>query len=208
MALYAERAELKVRELPNDELRQLRALCARREDLLDMLTAENNRLEHAQGAVRTQIKRHIEYLRKQLKHLDHDIDCTVRGSQLWSQLNQLLDSVPGVGRVLRSALLAWLPELGRLTRVEIAKLVGVAPLNQDSGQFRGTRRIAGGRAQLRKVLYMTTFAAMRHNPYLRAYYDHLRARGKLHKVALVATMRKLLLILNAMVKTNTSWRTV
>ncbi len=208
LALYAERAELKVRELPNDELRQLRALCARREDLLDMLTAENNRLEHAQGAVRTQIKRHIEYLRKQLKHLDHDIDCTVRGSQLWSQLNQLLDSVPGVGRVLRSALLAWLPELGRLTRVEIAKLVGVAPLNQDSGKFRGTRRIAGGRAQLRKVLYMTTFAAMRHNPYLRAYYDHLRARGKLHKVALVATMRKLLLILNAMVKTNTSWRTV
>ena len=172
-----------------------------------MLTAENNRLEHAQGAVRTQIKRHIEYLRKQLKHLDHDIDCTVRGSQLWSQLNQLLDSVPGgAGAALRLAGLAT--RVRAVTRVEIAKLVGAAPLNQDSGQFRGTRRIAGGRAQLRKVLYMTTFAAMRHNPYLRAYYDHLRARGKLHKVALVATMRKLLLILNAMVKTNTSWRTV
>ncbi len=100
-----------------------------------MLTAENNRLEHAQGAVRTQIKRHIEYLRKQLKHLDHDIDCTVRGSQLWSQLNQLLDSVPGVGRVLRSALLAWLPQLGRLTGVEIAKLVGITGSIRTAASF-------------------------------------------------------------------------
>jgi transposase len=208
LALYAQRAELKVRELPNDEIRQLRALCARREDLLDMLTAEQNRLEHALAPVRREINRHIEYLRKQLKQLDHDIDRTVRGSELYRQINQLLDSVPGVGPVLRAWLLAWLPELGRLTRVEIAKLVGVAPLNQDSGKFRGVRRIAGGRAPLRKVLYMATFAAMRHNPYLRAYYDHLRKRGKEHKVALVATMRKLLLILNAIVKTNTPWRTL
>jgi len=208
LALYAERAELKVRELPSDEVCQLRAVCARREDLLEMLTAEHNRLEHAQGPVRREIKRHIEYLRKQLKRLDHDIDRTVRGSGLWRQVDQLLDSVPGVGPVLRASLLAWLPELGQLNREQIAKLVGVAPLNQDSGQFRGLRRIAGGRAPLRKVLYMATFAAMRHNPYLRGYYDHLRKQGKVHKVALVATMRKLLLILNAIVKTNTPWRTL
>jgi transposase len=207
LALYAERAEPKVRELPNEEVRQLRALCARREDLLDMLTAEHNRLEHALAPVRREINRHLEYLRKQLKHLDREIDRAVRGSELWRQLDQLLDSVPGVGPVLRASVLAWLPELGRLNRAEIAKLVGVAPLNQDSGKFRGTRRIAGGRAPLRKVLYMTTFAALRHNPYLRDYYDHLRKQGKLHNVALVATMRKLLLTLNAIAKTNTPWRT-
>jgi transposase len=118
---------------------------------------------------------------------------------------QLMDSVPGVGPTLRASVLAWLPELGQLNRGEAAKLVGIAPLADDSGKVRGYRRIAGGRGPLRKVLFMATMGAMRHNSHLRAYYDRLRARGKLHKIALVATMRKLLLILNAIIKTDTPW---
>jgi transposase len=206
LALYAERAELKVRVLPDEEVLELRALCARRAELLDMIVAEENRLEHARHSVRREITGHIAQLRKRLKHVDHDLNRMVRNSEQWREQDRLLDSVPGVGPVLRAALQAWLPELGQLSRVEVAKLVGVAPLNQDSGRWRGTRHIAGGRASLRKVLYMTAFAAVRHNRYLREHYERLRAAGKQHKVALVATMRKLLLILNAMVKNQTPWR--
>ena len=205
LALYAERAELKPQELPDQATRELRELCARRADLQEMIVAEHNRLEHASGTVRREITSHIDYLRKRLKRVDRDIDGAVRDSALWRHQNELLDTVPGVGPVLRSSVLAWLPELGNLNRVEIAKLVGVAPLNDDRGKFHGHRHIAGGRAPLRKVLFMGTMGAMLHNPQLRAYYDHLRARGKLHKVALVATMRKLLLILNAIIKTDTPW---
>jgi transposase len=205
LALYAERAELKVHELPDQATRELRALCARRLDLQEMIDAERNRLEHAAGEVRREITSHIDYMRKRLKRIEHDIDRAVRSSELWRHTNELMDSVPGVGPVLRSSALAWLPELGRLNRGEASKLTGVAPLNDDRGKFRGQRRIAGGRAPFRKVLFMATMGAMLHNPHLRAYYDRLRAKGKLHKVALVATMRKLLLILNAVVKTNTPW---
>lgn len=205
LALYAERAELKARELPDQQTRELRALCARRDDLLEMLGAEQNRLEHAPQRLQREIRGHIDYLRKRLKQLDHDIDGAVRSSELWRQKDQLLDSVPGVGPVLRASLCAWLPELGRLNRQEIAALVGVAPFNHDSGSMRGRRAIAGGRAPLRRVLYCATSAAIIWNPQLRAYYQHLIARGKLHKVALVATMRRLLLILNAMIKTNAPW---
>jgi len=205
LALYAERAELKVQELPDQATRRLRELCARRMDLLQMIDAERNRLEHASGEVRREITGHIDYLHKRLKRSDRDMDRAVRGSELWRHTNELMDSVPGVGPVLRSSMLAWLPELGRLNRVEVAKLVGIAPLNDDSGKFRGYRHIAGGRAPLRRVLFMATMGAMLNNPYLKAYYARLRAKGKLHKVALVATMRKLLLILNAIIKTNTPW---
>jgi transposase len=205
LALYAERAELKPQELPDQATRQLRELCARRTDLQEMMEAECNRLEHASAAVRREITSHIDYLRKRLKRIDRDIDGAVRNSTLWRHQNELLASVPGVGPVLRSTMLAWLPELGKLNRVEIAKLVGIAPLPDDSGKTRGYRRIAGGRAPLRKVLFMATMGAMLHNPHLRVYYDRLRARGKPHKVALVATMRKLLLILNAIIKTDTPW---
>ena len=178
-----------------------------------MIDAERNRLEHASGAVRREITSHIEYLRKRLKRIDRDIDGAVRASPLWRHQNELLDTVPGVGPALRSSMLAWLPELGQLNRVEIAKLVGVAPLNDDSGKFHGRRHIAGGRAPLRKTLYMATMGAMLHNAHLRAYYERLRANGKLHKVALVATMRKLLLILNAIVKlthpgASHAWKTL
>ena len=205
LALYAERAELKVQQLPDEATRRLRELCARRLDLLEMIDTERNRLEHASSAVRSQIVSHIDYLRKRLKRIERDIDGAVRSSELWRHQVQLMDSVPGVGPILRASALAWLPELGQLNRAQAAKLVGIAPLPDDSGKTRGYRRIAGGRGPLRKVLFMATMGAMLHNPYLRAYYDHLRARGKLHKVALVATMRKLLLILNAIIKTDTPW---
>ena len=205
LALYAERAELKVQQLPDEATRRLRELCARRLDLLEMIDTERNRLEHASSAVRSQIVSHIDYLRKRLKRIERDIDGAVRSSELWRHQAQLMDSVPGVGPILRASALAWLPELGQLNRAQAAKLVGIAPLPDDSGKTRGYRRIAGGRGPLRKVLFMATMGAMLHNPHLRAYYDRLRARGKLHKVALVATMRKLLLILNAIIKTDTPW---
>jgi transposase len=206
LALYAERAELKVRQLPDEQTRELRALCARREDLLDMIVAEQNRLEHAPQRLQREIRGHIDYLRKRLKHLDRDIDSAVHGSELWRQKAELLDSVPGVGPVLRAALLAWLPELGTLNRGEAAALIGVAPFNHDSGAMRGRRAIGGGRAPLRRALYCTTSAAIIWNPPLRAYHEHLIVNGKLHKVAMVATMRRLLLMLNAIIKTKTSWR--
>jgi transposase len=206
LAQYAELPQLKVRELPDEQTRELRALCARREDLIDMLVAEEHRLEHAPKRLRREINGHIDYLRKRLKHLDHDLDQAVRNSDLFRQQSELLSSVPGVGRVLCVSLLGRLPELGRLNRAEVAKLVGVAPLNRDSGKLRGVRRIAGGRAALRRVLYMAALSAIRANPVLRAYYRHLRALDKPAKVALVAVMRKLLLILNAMIKTATPWR--
>lgn len=160
LALYAERAELKVRQLPDEQTRELRALCARREDLLDMIVAEQNRLEHAPKRLQREITGHIDYLRKRLKHLNRDIDSAVRGSELWRQKAELLDSVPGVGPVLRAALLAWLPELGTLNRGEAAALIGVAPFNHDSGAMRGRRAIGGGRAPLRRALYCTTSAAI------------------------------------------------
>jgi len=206
LALYAERAELKVRQLPDEQTRELRALCARREDLLDMIVAEENRLEHAPKRLQREIRGHIDYLRKRLKHLNRDIDSAVRGSELWRDKAELLDSVPGVGPVLRAALLAWLPELGTLNRGEAAALLGVAPFNHDSGAMRGRRAIGGGRAPLRRALYCTTSAALLWNQPLRSYYEHLIAKGKVHKVAMVATMRRLLLMLNAIIKTKTPWR--
>src|ERR1700746_1553460 len=129
LALYAERAELKVRQLPDEQTRELRALCARREDLLDMIVAEQNRLEHAPKRLQREIRGHIDYLRKRLKHLDRDIDGAVHGSDLWRQKAELLDSVPGVGPVLRAALLAWLPDLGTLNRGEAPALLGVGAFN-------------------------------------------------------------------------------
>ena len=206
LAQYAAHAELELRELPDEQTRALKELCARREELLEMVGAERNRLEHASPALRRRIERHIDYLRQQLDQIEHDIDQAIKNSPLWSDKRALLRSVPGVGPVLCSAILARLPELGRLNRAEVAKLAGVAPLNHDSGKLRGLRMIGGGRAALRRALYMSAFSAIRCNPPLRAYYQQLRARGKPFKVALVAAMRKLLLILNAMLKTNSPWR--
>ncbi|HKN11073.1 MAG TPA: IS110 family transposase [Pseudomonadota bacterium] len=205
LALYGERVEPPVRELPDEQIQALRALWVRREQLIEMLVMEQNRLEHAPKALHHRLRAHIDYLRKELKHADDDLDSAVRNSPLWDKY-QLLSSVPGVGRVLSAALLADLPELGRLNRREIAALAGVAPFNQDSGSLHGARTIAGGRARLRRVLFVAALAAVRCNPVLKPFFQRLRAAGKPHKVALVAAMRRLLLILNAMLKSKTAWR--
>jgi transposase len=206
LAQYAELPQLKLRQLPEQQTQELRAWCTRRAQLIEMIVAEEHRLEHAPKRLRREINGHIDYLRKRLKHLDHDLDQAVRNSELFGAQSELLTSVPGVGRVLSITLLARLPELGRLNRAEVAKLVGVAPLNRDSGRMRGVRMIGGGREALRRVLYMGALSAIRANPVLRAYFRRLREQGKPGKVALVAVMRKLIVILNAMLKHGRAWR--
>jgi len=208
LALYGERTQPPLRELPDEQSQALRALWVRREQLIEMLGMEQNRLEHAPEkakAVRHNLGAHIDYLRKQIKQADNDLDREVRNSALWDKY-EMLSSVPGVGPVLSVALLSDLPELGRLSRGEIAALAGVAPFNCDSGTLRGQRRIEGGRPRLRRVLYVATLAAVRCNPVLKPFYLRLRTAGKPAKVALVAAARKLLTILNLMLKTKTVWR--
>jgi transposase len=205
LALYGERLQPPRRELPDEQSQALRALWLRREQLIGMLVMEQNRLEHAGKALERGLRAHIDYLRQEIKYSEDQLDHTVRNSRLWDRY-EVLSSVPGVGPILSIALLADLPELGRLNRGEIAALAGVAPFNQDSGSSHGVRVIEGGRGRLRRVLYVATVAAVRCNPVLRPFYQGLRARGKLPKVALVAAMRRLLLILNAMLKSHTTWR--
>jgi transposase len=205
LALYGERIQPPVRELPDEQNQVLRGLWVRREQLIEMLVMEENRLEHAPKALHRSLRAHIDYLRKQIKQADHDLDREVRNSALCEKY-ELLRSVPGVGPVLSIALLSHLPELGRLNRGEIAALAGVAPFNCDIGTLHGQRKIQGGRKRLRRVLYSATVASVRCNPVLRPFYQRLRATGKPAKVALVAAMRRLLLILNAMLKSKTIWR--
>jgi transposase len=205
LALYGERNQPPLRELPDAQTQQLRALWVRREQLIEMLVMEQNRLEHASKTLHHDLNAHIDYLRKQIKRADDDLDREVRNSALWDKY-EILSSVPGVGRILSVALLSDLPQLGRLNRAEAAALAGLAPFNQDSGTLRGQRKIEGGRKRLRRVLFMATIAATRCNPTIKAFYLRLRADGKPFKVALIAAAHKLLLILNSMLKTNTSWR--
>src|SRR5215467_3578333 len=189
----ASRRSRPLRELPDEQSQALRALWVRREQLIEMLGMEENRLEHvAEKAktVRHNLRSHIDYLHKQIKQADDDLDSEVRNSSLWDKY-EVLSSVPGVGLVLSVALLSDLPELGRLNRGEIAALAGVAPFNCDSGILRGKRKIDGGRSRLRRVLYIATVAAVRCNPVLKPFYLRLRAGGKPPKVALVAVARKL-----------------
>ena len=205
LALYGERIAPAVRELPDEQRQELRALWVRREQLIEMLVMEQNRLEHAPKTLHQRLCAHIDYLRQEIQQADDDLDRAVRNSPLWDSY-QLLRGVPGVGPVLSTALLCDLPELGRLNRREIAALAGVAPFNRDSGSLHGQRSIQGGRPRLRRVLFIATLAAARCNPVLKPFFQRLRAAGKPHKVALVATMRRLLLILNAMLKHQTPWR--
>ena len=193
------------RPLPDAATQSLAALVTRRRQLVEMLTAERNRLGSAPRVLRAEIQAHITWLKRRLGRLDADLHQAIRTSPAWRVQDDLLQSVPGVGPVLAVTLLASLPELGTLNRKAIAALVGVAPLNRDSGTRQGRRMVWGGRAAVRAVLYMGTLVAVRHNPVLRAFYQRLRAVGKLPKVALTACMRKLLTILNAMLKQQTRW---
>lgn len=213
IALFAERVRPEVRAIPDEDARELDSLLGRRRQLLEMLQAEKNRLgqllifpgkEHKQQ-VRKSIKKHIAFLEKELRMAETDLGDAVRKSPVWREKDDLLQSVPGVGQVLSFTLLADLPELGRLSRREIAKLVGVAPLSRDSGTLRGHRFIQGGRAGVRTALYMGALVATRYNPIIRSFYQRLLAAGKPKKLALVACMRKLLTILNTMVRNGERW---
>jgi transposase len=174
--------------------------------LVDIITAEQNRLSCAPACIRNSIERHIDWLRQQVASLDDDLETMLQDSPLWREHDDILQSVPGVGPVLSHTLMAHVPELGQLNRKQIAALVGVAPFNRDSGLYRGHRSIWGGRAAVRAVLYMGALVATRHNPVIRVFYERLLASGKTKKVALTACMRKLLTILNAMVKQQCRWQ--
>jgi len=206
LAQFAGAVRPSPRALPDAFTRELQALVTRRRQLVDMITAEKNRLAQAPRSIRVQIQAHLAWLREQLAELDRHLHQQLRSSPLWREKDQLLRSVPGVGPVLSSTLLAGLPELGTLNRKQIAALVGVAPLNRDSGTRQGPRVVWGGRAQVRAALYMGALVAARHNPVIRPFHQRLRQAGKTPKVALTACMHKLLLILNTMLRERTHWQ--
>ena len=205
IAKFAEAIKPEPRPLPTTTDQELKALVARRRQLVEMLTMEKNRLHTAITPLRARIQINVEWLRKQIEEVDHDISNLIQSSPLWRAKDNLLQSVPGVGPVLSETILAELPELGKLNSKQIATLAGVAPFNRDSGTLRGKRSIWGGRAHLRKMVYMGTLVATRFNPVIRSFYQRLITGGKAKKVALVACMRKLLVILNAMLKHGTLW---
>lgn len=207
IASFALRMAPSPTRLPDENQRVLMALVARRRQLVEMVVAEQNRLQTCRaGKVRKSHEKTIAFLQKQIAPLDDDIDRQVRRSPLWQEDLKLLESVPGVGPVLATTLVAELPEIRHCNERQLAKLVGIAPLPCESGKMRGKRRIYGGRATVRAKLYMSALVATRHNPVIRAYYERLLSRGKLKKVALVACMHKLLDILHSIVRNRQPWR--
>lgn len=207
LALFGARIQPAPRTLPDAETQALATLVARRRQLLDMLHAEQQRLRHvATGPVARDLRNHIRWLERRVTDVDDEITGAIQRSAVWRVQEDLLRSVPGIGPTVARTLLAELPELGALDRRAIAALVGVAPFNRDSGQWRGQRTIWGGRASVRASLYMAALVAARHNAALRGFYQRLRTAGKPAKVALVAVMRKLLTIVNAMLKNQTTWQ--
>lgn len=207
LAHFAEAIHPAPRALPDVQAQHMGALLARRRQLIEMLTAEKNRLHSALAQVRPRLQAHIAWLADELANLDQELDQAVKASPLWRDKEDLLRSVPGVGPVLARTLLFDLPELGSLSHKQIAKLVGVAPLNRDSGRLKGKRSIWGGRAVVRTALYLAVLSAMRFNPVIKAFYERLVHAGKPKKAAMTACMHKLLTILNAMLRNKTVWQT-
>jgi transposase len=207
IALFAERVRPEPRPLADADSRSLAELVARRRQVVEMIGMESNRL-HQAGNPRVQrmLRATLKTLTAQLAELDRDIDDTIKRSPIWRAADNLLTSVPGVGDATSHTLIADLPELGQLDRRRVAALVGVAPINRDSGQIRGKRTIAGGRLDVRNALYMATLSAIRWNPVINRHYKGLVDRGRPKKVALVACMRRLLGILNAIMPTKTPWQ--
>jgi transposase len=209
LADFAARIRPALRPLPSEAQEDLHELLTRQQQLIQMLVAEKTRLLQAAGQRyhyrRKEIKKHIGFLERELKLLDSDLDDTLKKSPVWREKDDLLQSVPGIGKQSARILLGLLPELGTLNASEIAKLSGLAPMNRDSGKLRGNRHIGGGRGRVRATLYMAALSATRFNPTVKLWYQRLLAAGKPKKVALVACMRKLLVVLNQMVKTNTRW---
>lgn len=205
LAAFAAAIRPQVRALPDEDTRALGDLLARRRQLVEMRVQEKLRLQRASPVQRISLNEHIAWLDERIARLDIDLTHALRTSSAWRDKDDLLKDIPGVGALTRATMLAWLPELGTLQRRQIAALVGVAPFNRDSGKHQGGRVIWGGRAQVRRTLYMATVASVRCNPVIRDFYRRLRAQGKPAKVALTACMRKLLTIMNAMLKHQSRW---
>lgn len=206
LAHFGEAMQPEVTVLSNASEQALQEAVTRRRQLVEMLTAEKNRQSSLRGKMRQNIDAHLEWLEKQIEEIDCEIEALSQSQAEWRSRITLLKSVPGIGSVIATTLVAELPELGQVNDKRISALVGVAPFNRDSGKYRGYRTIWGGRANVRAALYMGALVAVRHNCVLKAFYDHLLSKGKAKKVALVACMHKLLRILNAMVRDGTSWR--
>lgn len=209
LAQFAAAMQPTPRPQPDAATQQLSAVLARRQQVVDMLTAEKNRLsQQLESALRKRLRAHITWLAKELERTEQELTQLIQQSPAWRAQDDLLQSAKGVGPVFSQTLLAEVPELGQLNRKQMAALIGVAPFNRESGGYRGKRRIWGGRARVRAVLYMGALVATRHNPVIKAFYERLLAAGKEKKVALTACMRKLLTILNAMIKQQTKWQDI
>ena len=207
LARFAEALKPEPRTLPGEEALLLGEILGRRRQLIGMLVAENNRLSAIVSApVKRRIRAHVRWLEKELSRTDLELEEILEASPVWRENEALLRSVPGVGPTLARTLLAELPELGTITHKRLSALVGVAPFNRDSGRIRGKREVWGGRARVRTALYMSAMVASKHNPLIREFYERLVEAGKPKKVALVACMRKLLAILNAMMRDRRPWR--
>ena len=205
LAHYGDAVRPEVRPIKSEDLQELSALLSRRRQLVDMIVMEKGRLSRAQQHVQGGIKEHIAWLEKRLKDVDRTLEKRIKNNPLYREKGGIIRSVPGIGPVLMCSLLADVPELGTLNRRQIAALVGVAPLNRDSGRYTGQRSTWGGRSKVRSVLYMGAVVAVKHNPVIRVFYERLIGAGKKFKVAITACMRKLLTILNAMVRTGSYW---
>jgi len=205
LARFGEAIRPEPRPLKDEETRHLAALVSRRRQLQSMIVAESNRLAAATKKLHKGIQKHIDWLRRELRLLERDLDDTIKSSPVWREKEDLMRGVKGIGSVSAATMLAEVPELGTLNRKQIAALVGVAPINRDSGTLRGKRAIWGGRATARAVLYMASLSALRSNPAFRAFYRRLLAAGKPKKVAITAVMRKLLVVLNAIVRDRLPW---
>jgi len=206
IAAFAEAIRPEVRPLGTEEQQLIKALVTRRRQLIDMQTAEKNRCATTNPELLPRLQKHLDWLETELAEIEDDLNNWIDQNAQWREKRISLESVPGVGPVTSFTLLAELPELGTLSRQKIAALVGLAPFNRDSGRFRGHRHIFGGRSDVRSILYMAALSGIRYNPILKAFYDRLIAKGKLPKVALTACMRKLLTILNAIIRDEATWQ--
>ncbi len=206
LAHFGEAMKPQVLAVESESARQLSELVSRRRQLVEIQTAEKNRNSRARGKALTNIEAHLEYLKRTIEELNQEIEQLTQLNQEWVAKINLVKTVPDIGQVISTTLVSDLPELGRLTAKQISRLVGVAPINHDNGQHQGKQRISGGRAHIRSALYMGAIVAMRHHPTIKAFYDRLVERGKSKKLALTACVRKMLDILNAMVRANQPWQ--
>ena len=206
LAHFGEALKPQVVAMESDSARQLKELISRRRQVVEIQTAEKNRRDRSRGKALTDIEQHLEYLEQSLKKLNQEIEELTQSNQAWIEKVNLLKTIPGIGQVISTTLVSYLPELGQLTAKQISRLVGVAPINHDSGQHKGKRMINGGRAPVRASLYMGAVVAIRHNPIIKDFYERLLSRGKPKKLVITACVRKMLVILNAMVRDQKPWQ--